>query len=619
MKTEFGGGLRQVFWTSVLVLAVATVLTSPVAAARQESHLGPTAILASRSAARLYVACADARLVLWVDLPGGEVRKRVVVPAEPTGLVESADGRRLIITCADARSAVVVLDAETGETISSLPAHHTACGPALDVRSGRLFVCNRFNNDVSLFDLSAGTELARIAVGREPVAAAVTPDGRTVLIANHLPDARTDLDYKGKVSAVVTVLDTRTLATTSVPLPHGASSVRSLCITPDGAYAFVAHLLSNFENVPFRVDMGWVNVNVVSVMDVGKRELTATIGLDELHMGAANPWSIVCSADGTTVCATAAGSHELCSIATSDLISDRARRTMSPLPGAWPVYPSLGESLWRRVALPGKGPRGVTVVGRKAYVAEYFTDTVEVVELRPDDADAVRTIALGPPPSLTVQRRGQLLFEDATLCYQSWQSCASCHPDGRADALNWDLMNDGVGNPKNTKSMLLAHATPPSMAKGVRPTAEIAVRSGLTHILFAHRPEEEAAAIDEYLKSLQPVPSPYLVNGRLGEAAERGRELFHSERVGCQRCHPAPLYTDRKTHSIGKPISSRYNNQFDTPTLVEVWRSAPYLHSGRYQTVKELLAEGRHGLGRMHGEELTEQELHDLAEYVLSL
>jgi hypothetical protein len=58
----------------------------------------------------------------------------------------------------------------------------------------------------------------------------------------------------------------------------------------------------------------------------------------------------------------------------------------------------------------------------------------------------------------------------------------SCHPDGRSDRLNWDLLNDGVGNPKNTNSMLLAHQTPPAMSEGVRLTAEAAVRSGYATI-----------------------------------------------------------------------------------------------------------------------------------------
>jgi cytochrome c peroxidase len=211
-----------------------------------------------------------------------------------------------------------------------------------------------------------------------------------------------------------------------------------------------------------------------------------------------------------------------------------------------------------------------------------------------------------------------LLFHDATICFQHWQSCASCHPDGRADGLNWDLMNDGVGNPKNTKSMLLTHQTPPAMAEGVRMSAEEAVRSGIRHVLFSDRPEEEAAAIDAYLQSLRPVPSPHLVDGRLSPAAERGRKLFESRRVGCFRCHPAPLYTDLRSHNVGSRSPTEYTERFDTPTLVEAWRTAPYLHDGRYTTVKELLVEGRHGLGR-GGDELSGQDLDDLVEFVLSL
>ncbi len=179
-------------------------------------------------------------------------------------------------------------------------------------------------------------------------------------------------------------------------------------------------------------------------------------------------------------------------------------------------------------------------------------------------------------------------------------------------------MNDGVGNTKNTKSMILAFQTPPSMAEGVRPTAGAAVRAGLSNILFTDRPEAESLAIDEYVQSLEPVPSPYLVDGRLSPAAERGKALFASERTGCSRCHPAPLYTDLKTHDVGSRDKYGWVDRFDTPTLIEVWRTAPYLHNGLHPTIKELLVQGKHGLGgRLEG--LSEQEIDDLAEFVLSL
>jgi cytochrome c peroxidase len=126
-------------------------------------------------------------------------------------------------------------------------------------------------------------------------------------------------------------------------------------------------------------------------------------------------------------------------------------------------------------------------------------------------------------------------------------------------------------------------------------------------------------AIDEYLKSLEPVPSPYLVDGKLSEAAERGKKLFFSDRIGCAKCHPEPLYTDLKSHNVSSKGKYDRRDDFDTPSLIEVWRTAPYLHDGRYTTIKALIKENQHG--KFHGdvENLSEQELNDLVEFVLSL
>ena len=34
---------------------------------------------------------------------------------------------------------------------------------------------------------------------------------------------------------------------------------------------------------------------------------------------------------------------------------------------------------------------------------------------------------------------------------------------------------------------------------------------------------------------------------------------------------------------------------WDTPTLIECWRTGPYLHDGRYTTMKEVFSQGNHG------------------------
>jgi len=590
-----------------------------VAATEAAEYLGPSAVVASSDATTLYVAAADARQVLWVAIPDGAVVRRLDVPGEPTGLALTPDGTKLIVTCAAPKSTVAVFDARSGERVAAIPAGHTAMGPAVTPDGKRLYVCNRFSDDVSRIDLEAMKEINRVAAVREPVAAAVTPDGRTVLVANHLPNARTDFYAPGPVAAVVTTIDAQTGQTGAIVLPEGSNALRGLCVSPDGKHAYVTHVLGNFQLIPTQLDMGWTNINVLTVIDVEKKKAVATVGLDEMYGGAANPWGVGCTADGKWIAIAHAGTHELSVIAASAPVGRLVQLYMSPLVGAIPEDPRNGIGLQRRIKLPGKGPRGLAVVGSKVYVAEYFSDTLAVVDLQADRESQPGSIALGPPPELDARRRGELLFNDATICYQGWQSCASCHPDARSDAINWDLMNDGSGNPKNTKSMVLAHRTPPSMAEGVRPTAEASVRAGINNLLFAIRPEEEAAAIDEYLKSLAPVPSPHLVDGRLSPAAERGRLLFESDRVGCSKCHPAPLYTDCKTHDVGSKSPYGYVERFDTPTLIEAWRTAPYLHDGRYTTIKDLF--GKEKRGNAHGrvDDLSEAEMDDLVEYVLSL
>jgi len=178
-------------------------------------------------------------------------------------------------------------------------------------------------------------------------------------------------------------------------------------------------------------------------------------------------------------------------------------------------------------------------------------------------------------------------------------------------------MNDGLGNPKNTRSMLLAHKTPPAMSLAVRDNAEVAVRAGIKHIQFAVRPEADGVAIDEYLKSLKPVPSPYLKKGALSPAAKRGQKVF--EKVGCTSCHPAPLYTNMKKYNIGTGRDREKDEEFDTPTLIELWRTAPYLHDGRAATMKEVLK--KHNPNDKHGKTsgLTGAETRDLATFILSL
>ncbi len=496
-------------------------------------------------------------------------------------------------------------------------------------------MCNRFSNDVSVINTGKNTHVAKINVLREPFAADVTPDGKWLFVGNHLPDGPADAEF---VACKVSVINTKKMDTdVSISLPNGSTAVSGIVVSPDGKYVYVSHILARYTVPTSQLERGWMNTNALSIIDVTNKQLVDTVLLDDVDDGAANPWAIACTSDGKYICVTHAGTDELSIINARALLNkisnyhanEKRTQQKSNVLYASDSYDSTFSSnipnelsflygIRQRVKLPGKGPRALAVVGRRVYVAEYFTDSVTLVDMDKKPRPETTGLSLGPRPQMTRRRRGEMLFNDASLCFQRWQSCASCHPGGgRADALNWDLLNDGIGNPKNTKSLLLAHKTPPVMITGVRDRAETAVRAGIKHILFAMYAEEDAIAIDEYLKSLKPVPSPYLVKGKLSNSARRGRKVF--DKAGCASCHKGPLYTDLQKYDVGTGKGLDKDIKFDTPTLVEVWRTAPYLYDGRATTIKEILT--THNPDDKHGRtsNLTDNEINDLVWFILSL
>ncbi len=585
---------------------------------KTERPLSPTALVATADGRTLYVAAATDDCVLELTA-NGEVRRRIALPAPPTGLAHSPDGHRLAVTCAAPASIVCIVDTRSGQITARWPAGHTAMAPVFSPDGGTLFVCNRFNDEVALLSAADGRVLARIAVVRQPVAAALTPDGRRLFVANHLPATASDLEH---VAAVVSVLDPATRAViATLGLPNGSGLLLGVAISPDGRTAAVTHNLARFQLPTTQVERGWMNCAALTLIDVPTLRITGTVLLDEVDAGAANPWAIAWTPNGAQLLVTHAGTHELSVIDAPALL----RKVVTTAVDAATTQKLSADltallGIRRRVPLAGQGPRALAVAGQRAWIAGYFSDSLESLAL---DEPALRPalVALGPRLPETPERRGERHFNDASLCFQRWQSCATCHSwDARVDGFNWDLLNDGIGNPKNAKSLLLTHRTPPSMSTGIRDSGEAAVRAGFRHIQFAAQTEEVATAVDAYLKSLRPVPGPQLVAGKLSPAARRGRELFNDGLAGCTLCHSGRDFTDLHSYDVGtanarEPATTR----FDTPTLVELWRTAPYLHDGSAATLRELFgprnAHDRHG----HTSHLTAPQLDDLVAYLLSL
>ena len=525
------------------------------------------------------------------------------VAEPPTGVV--TDGERIYVTTSFAKGGVEVIMPNDDVSCRFIPTGRGACAPILSGDGRFLYVCNQFQTTISEIDLSTFKVVREVKVLREPKNALLSNDGRYLFVANFLPVGRANQD---NVAAAVSVIDVASFERVKdISLATGSNAVRGMSISPDGEYLFVTHNLGRFQVPTSQLQQGWMNTSAMSVISTRDFEYGGAVLLDELDRGAAGIWDVECVGERMVI--THSGTHEI-SVVNYPAFIDRYRQVEDKSLLSYDLKFMVG--LRERIPLQGNGPRDFVSDGDNIYIPTYFSDILNVVSLTTPANITTSALVVGREESDV--DRGEKYFNDATYCFQNWQSCNGCHPgEGRTDGLNWDNLNDGTGNPKNCKSMLVAHYTSPSMISGIRENAERAVRAGFKYIQFNEVGEDIATCVDAYLKSLKPVPSPYLVDGGLSEKAQRGMKVFH--KYGCVACHNGEYYTDCKMHVIGGDVE--FENGWDTPTLVEVWRTAPYLFDGRAATMDEVFSVYRHGLSKKS--KITIEEIDDLVEYVNSL
>ncbi len=611
--------------TLVLVFLFLLFAAGPVPA---DGYKGPVELIPSSDSQSLYVLNRDAREIAIVSIGEQKVTRTIALPLVPNSMVLAPDGKTLYVGAGDYQGKILIVDVGAGKVSGEIPSGHTPCGLVVSPDGKTVYACLRFDTCVAQYDVSTRKEQRRFSALHEPINSVITKDGTKIYVANFLPHDPSD---GADVAAEITAIDLTSGKSKNIRLPNGSSSMHGIFLSPDGKYVYTTAILARYQLPTSQLERGWMNTNGFSIIDAAKSEFVNTVLLDDVDLGAANPWPIASSPDGKRVYVGLAGTHELCIVE-----MDKALEKLASLPKDEAQAKATGANvsktaenvpqdlaflvgMKKRVRLNGKGPRSLAVVGTKVYIGMYFDDTIVVVDTKSRRTKAKEFVALGPKPVMTPERLGELHWHDATLCFQYWQSCASCHPDARTDALNWDLLNDGIGNPKNAKSMLFSMKTHPAMWHGVRETGQYAIRTGFKFILFAVRPENEYKEIEAYLSAMKPLPSPRLVNGKLSESAQRGKKLFESERLACTKCHMGEYLTDMKMHDVGSRASYDQMDNFVTPTLREVWRTSPYMHDGRYINMKDVFKEGCHGDVFGDVANLNDKELDDLVEYILSL
>lgn len=600
--------MMKTYWTPIACISMALFMTGCM----QPEIFAPDKIFSVGNNGDLLVTNRAGGQLCRMDATRRDSNQKVTFPSPVNDLAETPD-QHLWVVSDGPSGALFELNGNDLSTLSQTRLGHTPSALLYNKQTGTLWSTQRFNNE--LWEISPDTKevLARIPVGREPVALAAFAGDSLLLVANNLPEM-SSLSFP--VACCLDVVDVNSKRVLKrLELPNGSTDVKAVATDSRKTYAYIVHLLARYQLPTNQVDRGWMSTNALSVVNLQTKEVENTVLLDTPQKGAANPWSVAVSPDDSRIWITLSGTHELAVVDRLQL-HDRLSRAkngekVTPSTTDYAHVPDDAAFLYGIrdfFSTNGKGPRALCLIKDKVMTANYFTG--ELIALTTDGKETEMLFS-GTPLASTAEGEGEMYFHDASIGFQGWQSCASCHPnDARADGLNWDLLNDGMGNPKNTKTLMLAHQTPPCMVTGIRKDAETAVRSGFKYILFAASDEKVALAVDAYLKSLKPVPSPYLQNGKLSDAATRGKALFDKD---CATCHSGACYTDLKQYSVSWATGKDKSSKMDVPALNEVWRTAPYLYDGRAFTMPELL--------KIHqpSGQLSEGELSDLSEYVLSL
>lgn len=544
---------------------------------------------------RAYVVDHTADRVWIVDVPSRRVDGFIEVGKAPTRAALSPDGRTLYVASLYG-NAVDVVDTAERRVTRTIPVGYEPQAVAL--AGERLYAANAVSDTLSTVEPSKGRTVTTIDVGHNPRAIAVCPDG-TVVVGNGGSRDVSIVSRDGRV-------ETRALGR--------ANLIRDVAVTADGRWAIASHVMSHDKVIPVQIERGWIVSNGISIMDLRRRGHYVTLLLDQVLKGAAVPWGLALTRDRLYV--SLAGAHEIAIVdvpAALHLVGEVKDANVKTM--AENVDIMEQRHIARRVPSGGNGPRGIALSGNgdELLVANYFSADVSVLDARTGD---VKTrIAIGPRQEPTLWRKGEIAFNDASVCYQGWMTCASCHQeDATVDGLVWDMPNDGTGNPKNTKSLLDVHDTPPAMWSGMREDMEESVMGGQRFMGFLPKPENQVPLM-AYLGRPPRAPNPY--RDVDPEILRRGALAF--EKARCDVCHPSPTFCDERKHDLGITPPEELYVRIDTPSLRGCYRTAPYLHDGRAKTLEDIFRvhDQQHTHGRI--EALSNDEFRDLMAYLRSL
>lgn len=574
-----------------------------------------------------------------VDVKSGEVAKTIPVGAEPYGLVELDDGTIAVVLAGE--GALAIVNPERAEVVQRITLADKDPRAVALLPDGTLYVTHMATGAFSRVDLGAG-RATRVDV------ATVNVNGPRI-VPEHLRSLTVD-EERGTVLVAHSQANVDTvrapIGDPSVPPGGGGDCGYSGCQQELGAVVPGVTEVDPGTDTPIvpqqaSQQQGGVNgapaMGMVDCMDCGGFGIFTP-----------NPPSVLNPFEqrfaGTQISNPTAlalfdgGRGQL----VVNLGSKNALLLRRDLKG-------LSSDVIASVKL-GNGATSVALShdGKFAYVWNQFDLTISEIELPQvaDDIDggskfvpdasgqpvasdlglvpelAAKTINLDIEDALSVEASiGRKMFHDATdsrISANGTVSCASCHPDGRADGRTWQF----IFGPRNT----------PQLGGGILDTAPfhwpgdvptVADLNTMTVLPFMGGTGLDANSfqyVAAFIGQIRAAPSAADARGRqLTDAEARGEELFYSEATQCSTCHAGDHFTDNKGYNVGTRASDLDITTFQTPVLHGLNRSAPYLHDGSATSLEDLVNKVVRTDKMGKGSQLTDEQAADLVAYLKTL
>jgi len=559
------------------------------------------------------LACSnrDSGTVTIVDLLTNKKIREVKVGHKPEGVSFLGTTHKLA-TAVYFDEKVVFLDADSGETLGETEVFDEPYGIVSDSAGRRIFVTLSYPGQVVEIDTASHVLQRTIEAGPFNRGIAISRDNSRLYITEYYTANVLAIDVAtGKVADRWNGISSDNLA-------------RQIVLHPKRNKAYLSHIRSSVEHAQGESSI----FPYVTVIDTKTAESVKGSRRNRIMMDSfvgtfvtANPWEVAISPDGRQFYVVFAGTNDMyaCEVVDDDYSEIKHRATLQ-----------LGDN-----------PRAVRVSpnSKRFYIYNALDFNIVVYDattLRPLDKIKVTENPLGDEILL-----GKKLFYSALqpMVGRRWISCSSCHPDGETDGRTWQNP-EGLRNTTALAGMAWTHPLHWSADRDEVQDFEHTIRGplmqgrGLIHGKV--NPElgppnkglsRELDALAAYSNTHIVPLSPHARHG-LSDSAKRGRELFFSKETACATCHSGPYFTDsvpRDTvllHDVGTGAddpSEKKGPAYDTPTLLGIYKTAPYLHHGKAATLKDVLTTYNHNDHHGKTSQLTPAQIDDLIEFLKAL